>query len=69
MTAFFTCMVKFTDIEEKCMAEKRALTNCATAAVSVRNRGGGARWPAPREAAQHATASGASLLSLAEQLL
>ena len=51
------------------MAEKRALTNCATAAVSVRNHGGGARWPAPREAAQHATASGASLLSLAEQLL
>lgn len=33
MTAFFTCMVKFTDIEEKCMAEKRALTNCATAAA------------------------------------
>lgn len=33
MTAFFICMGKFTDVEDKCAAERRALTNCATAAV------------------------------------
>jgi len=34
MTAFFTCMAKAgTDVEDKCAAERRALTNCATAAV------------------------------------
>ena len=63
MTAFFTCMTKFTDIEEKCMAEKRALTNCATAAVSVRPRR--RARPAPRAPA---TAAGAGCTSL-EQLL
>lgn len=35
MTAFFTCMAKFTDVEDKCASERRALTNCATAAVSA----------------------------------
>ncbi len=33
MNAFFNCMAKFTDVEDKCAAERRALTNCATAAV------------------------------------
>lgn len=33
MTAFFTCMAKFSDVEDKCGAERRALTNCATAAA------------------------------------
>lgn len=43
MTAFFTCMAKFTDTEDKCAAERRALTNCSTAAVSrSRGRLGGA---------------------------
>lgn len=34
MTSFFTCMAKFMDVEDKCAAERRALTNCTTAAVS-----------------------------------
>ncbi|KAL4445874.1 hypothetical protein ABPG77_009073 [Micractinium sp. CCAP 211/92] len=33
MNAFFNCMAKFTDVEDKCAAERRALTNCATAAA------------------------------------
>lgn len=39
MNSFFTCMAKFTDVEDKCTAEMRALTNCATAAVSARAGG------------------------------
>lgn len=35
LNAFFGCMAKFTDVEDKCVAERRALTNCATAAVSL----------------------------------
>lgn len=33
LNAFFTCMAKSIDVEDKCVAERRALTNCATAAV------------------------------------
>lgn len=33
MTSFFTCMAKFMDVEDKCAAERRALTNCTTAAM------------------------------------
>ncbi|PSC67858.1 hypothetical protein C2E20_8515 [Micractinium conductrix] len=33
LNAFFGCMAKFTDVEDKCVAERRALTNCATAAA------------------------------------
>lgn len=33
MTSFFACMAKSMDVEDKCAAERRALTNCATAAV------------------------------------
>ena len=40
MNAFFGCMAKFADVEVKCAAERRALTNCATAAV---------RWRGPRQ--------------------
>ncbi|KAL4425724.1 hypothetical protein ABPG75_009740 [Micractinium tetrahymenae] len=33
MNAFFNCMAKFTETEDKCAAERRVLTNCATAAA------------------------------------
>ncbi|EFN57725.1 hypothetical protein CHLNCDRAFT_142966 [Chlorella variabilis] len=33
LNAFFTCMAKSIDVEDKCVAERRALTNCATAAA------------------------------------